>query len=229
MIEKLSVALAIFAKTPSSSKVKTRLAAESNQAAVDELYRASIVCTTKLAQQLVALGWDVSWAIAEADQLENHFWRDTKLPVAYSGDGSLGNRLATTYTKLLEQAPIALIIGSDSPQLAADSLLRLVELAANGLAVGPADDGGFYAFAGSKSVAATIWNSVTYSTATTLTQLRAAMGEQELVVSSEPLADFDDIASLGKVVEQMPAKPNEAQQRFIQLATSFKLGFRATL
>ena len=213
----MTAALAIFARTPRRSAAKTRLAEQTSRRAAEELYELSLRCAAETGRQLQADGWQVGWAVAEATGAEDDYWRHTGLAAARSGRGGLGSRLASTYARLLGQAKVAVMIGSDSPQLSAGRLRQAARLAGQrDFVAGPAEDGGFYVFAGSRPLAPAVWESVSYSRPDTLEQLCRAVGGDVAMLGCE--ADFDDLDSLAAVVAAMPERPSAVQQAFCDRA-----------
>ena len=206
-------ALAIFARTPQRSAAKTRLAGQTSRPQAEKLYELSLRCAAETGRELLGRGWQVSWAVAEAGAEEDAYWQFTGIAAASSGRGELGSRLAHTYARLLAQANVALMIGSDSPQLSPERLQQAAQLAwRSEFAAGPAADGGFYVFAGTRLLAASVWETVSYSRADTLAQLCRAIGRDVAMLGCE--ADFDDLDSLAAVVSGMPRQPSAAQRLF---------------
>ena len=206
-------ALAIFARTPHRSAAKTRLAEQTSRSEAELLYEFSLRCTAEIGRELLECGWKVNWAVAEAGGENDEYWRQTGIAAVSSGSGELGSRLAFIYAWLLEQADVAMMIGSDSPQLPALRLQQAAELALqNRFVAGPAVDGGFYVFAGTEPIANDIWESVSYSRSDTLDQL-CRLIEKDVVMLA-PEADFDDLDSLAAVLSGMPEHPSAAQRQF---------------
>lgn len=216
--EAIKVELAIFARTPGKSIPKGRLAAQMPNADVSKLYELSLAACTELAHELMAVGVKVCWAVAEQDCVDDEYWCATGLPAVYSGFGTLGSRLSHVYETLLSQADVAVMMGSDSPQLRVKNIELAWQASLEKLpVVGPSNDGGFYLFAGAQAVPAERWEQVEYSTTTTLAQLKEAMSINPLHLETQP--DFDDVPSLAEVVAAMPQNPLAAQAAFISKAT----------
>lgn len=211
-------AVAIFARTPGYSAAKSRLAKEIGVAAAEQLYFHSLSCCGELANNLVELGIDVCWAIAEEEALKDRYWQTTQIPTMISGQGDLlGDRLAYVHAQLLEVADVGILLGSDSPQLTVKDIEQIWASEEIMLPqIGPAYDGGFYLFADSNNYTRNQWNKVEYSTATTLAQLEKSLKLKPAYLSMQP--DFDDCQSLAQVVVAMPAKPTQEQIKFRELA-----------
>ena len=130
--------ICIFAKPPVAGDVKTRLAAVLGADAAARLARAFLEDTLESVQ---ALAWAQA-ALATTGAVE------ADIPVLLQGEGDLGARIERVLTAALRRAPIAMAIGADAPALPS----RLLESARTALqdadvAIGPAEDGGFYLLA----------------------------------------------------------------------------------
>jgi uncharacterized protein len=130
--------ICIFAKPPVAGEVKTRLAAVLGVEAAARLARAFLEDTIESVQ---ALSWAQA-ALASTAAIE------ADVPVLLQGEGDLGVRIERVLTAALKRAPVAMAIGADTPALPS----RLLESARAALqdadvAIGPADDGGFYLLA----------------------------------------------------------------------------------
>lgn len=130
--------ICIFAKPPVPGQVKTRLAAALGADGAARLARAFLEDTV---DSVRALPW-AEPALATTMPLE------ADVAVLLQGEGDLGTRIERVLRAALERAPIAIAVGADAPALPA----RLLESARHALqtadvAVGPAEDGGFYLLA----------------------------------------------------------------------------------
>ena len=207
----------IFVRTPGWSATKKRLAKQIGGYAATCLYELSLDCMAELAQNLVSSDTNVYWAVAEEEALRDPYWTATGLPALFTGTGGgLGNRLSRIYSRLLKCGDVAVLIGSDIPQLTSAQLVPAFRQAEQGTVIGPANDGGFYMFAGSDPLLRRIWNSVEYSTSHTLEQLIAVLDRPVQLVDTQP--DFDELSSLAEVIEAMPEVPSQAQRAFIRYA-----------
>ena len=130
--------ICIFAKPAVAGQVKTRLAAALGADAAAQLARAFLEDTIDSVQ---ALTWARA-ALATTAPVEGD------LPVLLQGEGDLGSRIERVLRAALQRAPVAMAIGADAPALPS----RLLESARAALqdadvAIGPAEDGGFYLLA----------------------------------------------------------------------------------
>lgn len=168
----MSIALAIFVKTPGLSPVKTRLATSIGQELAEDFYKRSLKATASIAQALRMKinTLDIFWAVAEVEGIQNEYWKDFK--VVGQGSGSLGERLSFVYEELRKEHDFVFFIGADSPHLDYLKLLDAFQtLDRNKFIIGATDDGGFYLFGGALPINKSIWSSVEYSVDTTCLDL----------------------------------------------------------
>lgn len=193
-------ALAVWVKTPELSPVKTRLAASIGAPAATEFFRLSVRAVEAVVRQPPAR-FTPHWAVAEAEGLGA--WHG--FPAVVQGPGGLGTRLSRVYDALLERHPWVLFIGADAPQITPELLDQAVRLVSAGhWVLGPAEDGGFYLFGGSRPLAREVWESVPYSTATTAQELAARLGSVQRL---PPLFDVDTEAELRRLRAVMQNHP----------------------
>lgn len=198
----MSAALAIFAKTPGLSPVKTRLGRQLGERTAAEFYRRSVGCMEELAREVHALsGGDIvpCWAVAEREALEHSIWAG--LDRIWTGEGGLGERQNRVYSTLLHRHRPVILIGTDSPQLEAARILgahRTLQEKA-GAVIGPAEDGGYYLFGAQEPIEEKLWTSIRYSAATTCADLIAQLRERGPVTALETDFDVDVAADLRKL------------------------------
>ena len=115
-------AIAVFAKTPGLSAVKTRLAAQIGVDKARAIYESSLVATAAVLRAAAdAGGWRIFFALAEADGVGDRFWRAADFAgfrFMASGAGGLGERLDFVSRALLAESESVVLIGADSPQIA---------------------------------------------------------------------------------------------------------------
>lgn len=122
-------ALAIFAKTPGLSPVKTRLAADIGIENAEQFYRYSVKCLEELAFNVLreTQGTLVPyWAIGEENGLNDPLWEN--LDRLWTGDGGLGDRLNHVYAALLKKHDHVILIGTDSPQMSSGRIIGAHEI-----------------------------------------------------------------------------------------------------
>ncbi|NRB37376.1 MAG: glycosyltransferase [Pseudomonadales bacterium] len=202
------ISLAVFAKTPALSPVKTRLAVDIGTEQAQAFYQHSLACTAAMLDKLKDKNTniDVVWAVAEEQHKKDNLWQQTN--TLWTGPGDLGQRLHQVYSRLKKQADIVIIIGSDCPLLTAESIQNAITLLQEGednIVIGPADDGGFYLFASNQAITETTWVNTTYSHATTLEQLVKNLNEPVTLLDFS--YDIDTLVELKQLKQQLDNKP----------------------
>lgn len=197
------VALAVFAKTPGLSPIKTRLGKSASEKVAAEFYQHAILAITELIQTAADQSQgniQPYWAVAEQMGMSHPLWQD--FPTVWTGDGSFGNRLNHVYETLLLQHQRVILIGTDSPQM--NHLDIIEQTTGEDFALGPAKDGGFYLFAGSKLLPRHIWVTVPYSVTNTFEVLHKQLASQFTVDVLETKTDVDhreDLVTLHQELE----------------------------
>ncbi len=205
-----SAAIAVWVKTPGHTPAKTRLAKVIGTATAEVFHRLAVDAVrevvddaTRLAPGLLA----PYWAVAERDVAAHACW--SGFPVVAQGEGALGDRLAHVYELLEPRHRAVLFIGADSPQLAPAALVHaatlLVDASGPEYVLGPAMDGGFYLFGGKGPLPRAAWTSVTYSAATTMAELIAALEAIGRVQLLAPGFDVDTVDELLLLRDELAA------------------------
>jgi glycosyltransferase A (GT-A) superfamily protein (DUF2064 family) len=189
-------ALAAFAKTARLTPVKTRLATDIGRVAADEFYALSVAAVSEVIKDACSQSrtdFVPYWALAERESLNAEQWQEFNC--IWTGPGDLGQRLNSVYRQLYGQYDYVILIGTDSPQLEADLLLRAIEklkVQPQTAVIGPASDGGFYLFASRAEIAQEIWIGVEYSRSDTLDNLSIKLGEFDIDIELLPVrSDVD--------------------------------------
>ena len=207
----MKCAVAIFAKTIGLSEVKTRLAADIGRRSAEAFYKHSKACVEAFveeARQQRPNALYPVWTVAE--EAGPKLYRDSCFSAIWTGEGGLGERLAKVSETLFETHDAVIMIGTDSPQLTPDILITAAEMlqADPGTAVsGPARDGGFYLFGSVEPVPRAIWESVTYSKNTTLTELETQLekvGRKTVHLVAEQ--DVDTLEDLSRLKEDLSSR-----------------------
>ena len=206
-----STAIAVFVKTPGLSAVKIRLAAYLGTAAAEHFYRLSLKAVERTLEQAEqSLPVTAYWAVAEAEALCHPLWQQFK--TLYTGPGDLGDRQHHIYQTLLGNYDQVILMGADSPQLGTVQLQQtLTALESHNYVMGPAEDGGYYLFAGREPVDLEIWRAVTYSQADTAQQLLSKLSLQAAIIDS--LWDMDRVADLAGLKQQLIALPQLSDEQ----------------
>lgn len=184
----------LFAKAPVPGHVKTRLRPVLSAAQAADLHRAFVLDTLGILSSLdgvdVELHTDTS----------TDAWRGVSVAVKLQAEGNLGVKLLSAANAALRQGrPHVLIAGSDSPTLPEAHLDALRASSAN-VALGPCDDGGYYAV-GFRRTHPAMFDGVTWSAATTLQETVAACRRCGLTVETgRPWFDVDSPADLVRLM-----------------------------
>lgn len=207
--------LTVFVKTPALSRVKTRLAATIGRDAAEEFYRLScqaVLASVVQAQQNLGDKLRACWAVAEP---EAEGWWPT-LPVVAQGQGGLGERLAQVYEYSLNQTDAAIMLGADAPLVSAEDIGQAwAAVKATGMAMGLAEDGGFWCFAGRQRLPRALWQQVSYSTDNTAKQLMSALapyGQPQLLGVHRDVDTAEDLPHLLSALDRAQVL-NPAQQQ----------------
>lgn len=169
-----TISIAVFAKTPALTPVKTRLAASIGTDKATQFYQHSLNCTAAMLRQLQDRQPDINifWAVAEEEHQKDILWQNKN--TLWTGPGDLGQRLHHVYQHLKKQSDIVILLGSDCPQLSSQSLINAINIlqqAHQHTVIGPAEDGGFYLFASDLDIQSSSWMNTRYSENSTREQL----------------------------------------------------------
>ena len=215
----VTIALAVWVKTPGHTPAKTRLAKAIGAAAAEAFYRLAVEAVRELVEDACRLAPELLvpyWAIAEKEDAARAQW--SGFPVVAQGDGSLGERLANVYDILVGRHQAVIFIGADSPQLDPAVLIEAATLLARSsgrqeFVIGPAADGGFYLFGGHGQIPRRAWLSVTYSAATTRGELIASLEPMGRVHLLSSAFDVDTIDELHLLRDTLAAAPESGAAR----------------
>ena len=214
----LSGALAIFVKTPGHSQVKSRLAADCGARYAQDWYRHAAAAVAAVAREAQArFGLAAYWAVAEPEALGE--WPG--LPNIAQGEGGLGERMARVHAQLVAHHGFGILIGADAPQVSVALLGEARDWLASTsrrLALGPADDGGFWLFGANVTPPLAAWSIVQYSAAETARDLRNGMNELGAWHTLATLTDVDhgrDLPSVLHALETLP-KPTAEQRALVE-------------
>lgn len=182
----MKTALAIFAKTPELSPVKTRLAMDFGQKKAETFYRMSVDAVEEMAltaKELSGNAIDLFWAAPEKQAVE----QITKsFPVLWTEGNGLGESLANISEELFSRYKQVILIGTDSPQLKPSLILEAIDRLSSkpdSCVVGPSADGGFYLFGSNIRIPKAIWGRVKYSRGDTIKQLLSQLEKAGYFVS----------------------------------------------
>lgn len=133
-----------FVKYPEKGKVKTRLAVELNETVAFELYKNFVL---DLLSMLEKVGTQFLICHYPANSQEEFVkWLRGKYSYMPQQGDDLGQRMKNSFTQIFGQGyERAILIGSDSPDLPGDLVIRaLSALNKYDTVIGPSFDGGYY-------------------------------------------------------------------------------------
>ncbi len=212
----MSTAIAVFVKTPSFSPLKTRLAHGIGQEKAEAFYRLSL---SAIEETLKAINATPYWAVREQEALTQPLW--SAFQTLHTGGGDLGESQDHIYKTLLKKHKTVLLIGADAPQLSTEIIGEAIKvLTAHDFVIGPAHDGGYYLFGGTRALDTRIWTSVPWSTPTTLKELETHLPSTPYSLPS--LTDIDTESDLQAIQGEMPQRMSVAQKNMVKWVTSLK-------
>jgi hypothetical protein len=189
--------LVVFVKEPRPGAVKTRLAAAIGDADAAAVYRviveALLQATTPEAGEYERL---VFYAPPDAGERLRSWLPSGRL--RKQGEGDVGARMAEAFERCFARgASRVVVVGSDVPALGrADVVAAFEALAAHDVALGPAEDGGYY-LVGLRSPQPALFDGVAWSSSSVLAETLARASAAGLSVARlPPLRDVDTIEDL---------------------------------
>jgi len=199
-------ALVIVAKAPVIGQVKTRLCPPLSAAEATELFRCFLVDTVARARTVPDAQICLAFTPADSEAL---FRALLPFPLRYlpqRGNG-LGERLVNIFADLLHEGFTRVVImDSDSPTLPTAYLQEAFTLLGdpgNDAVFGPCSDGGYY-LVGARAVHHGLFENITWSTASVLTETRAQARLHQLNVALLPAwYDIDNGADLHKLAAEL--------------------------
>ena len=190
-------ALIIFVRKPELGKVKTRLAATMGEEKALAVYIELLEHTHQVAAAVNADKFVFCFDEIE----ENDLWSDGNFIKRLQSPGDLGEKMHNAFAGLFDEGynDVA-IIGSDCYELTTAIIEDAFEMIQqNDLAIGPANDGGYYLL-GMKKLCMELFSDIEWSTEKVLAQTLAACTSAGLSYSLLPqLTDIDTEADLNSV------------------------------
>lgn len=200
-------AIAVFAKAPIAGRVKTRLAASVGPEKAARLYESMVA---RLLDRLIGAG--LAAEIELHTDISTDAWNCFNVTRRLQVDGDLGERMRAALSAMLaEGRPRAMILGGDVPSVPISHLQKLLALDAD-VALGPAEDGGYYAISCRRADAA-MFRDVAWSTSSALADTRAACERAGLTVRlGDPWFDVDTPDDLARWTRVTAASESDAAQ-----------------
>ncbi len=208
MLMSLSPAVAVMAKVPGVSSVKSRLHAVLTAERATELYRCFLMDRLDAVAGLPAVSPVVAFTPVEAESLMRTLTpRDFRLVPQRGAD--LGERLSTLLAGLLEDGHAgAIAIDSDSPTLPMAYVAGAAKILAEGVhdvVLGPCEDGGYYLI-GLRSPQPHLFEGIPWSTDAVLDTTLEKAHDRGLSVHILPRwFDVDTEADLNRLHTDMTA------------------------
>lgn len=183
----------VFLKSPRPGLVKTRLAAELDEAAAAAI---GVVLVNRTTAALAR--WEqVELRFAPDDaQAEIERWRRSGWSMTPQGPGDLGGRLQRAFSEAFAAggSPV-LVVGTDCPGLTSEDIAdAFAALAGSQVVLGPAEDGGYWLI-GLRQPAPELFEGIPWSTdqVFTTTEARARASGRSVAVLRRQL-DVDTLA-----------------------------------
>lgn len=211
--------IAVFAKTPGLSPLKTRLAKDIGADEAEKIYHG---CVDAVQLTLVDFckkntDWDVVWALGEEQGTDNSFWKQRPFNKIWTGDGGLGTRLCHIDTLLKESYQHIILIGTDCPHIPLAFFNKAVSaLSKDSIIVGPSTDGGYYLFGSSEPIDSSLWESVPYSEDNTLDIFLNLLGNKTAIACLESLTDLDDINDVTLILNEAERLEQDLSLEYIR-------------
>jgi len=176
--------LLLFTRYPQPGQTKTRLIPALGAAGAAALHRRLTEATLAT---LLATGLPVELWVTGAPVAAFQAWLGQSVPILPQGEGDLGARM----DRALQPTP-AILVGSDLPTLAASHITAASARLADGkVALGPAEDGGYY-LVGLPAPAPFLFDAMVWSTSGVLAETRRRLEANAVPYALLPtLADLD--------------------------------------
>ena len=183
--------LVLFTRYPQPGQAKTRLIPALGAAGAAELHRRLTEATLAT---LLATGLKVELWVTGAPVAAFEAWLGTTTPIRPQGCGDLGARM----DRALRPTP-AILVGSDLPTLGASHITAAAALLAGGkVALGPAEDGGYYLI-GLTAPAPFLFAAMVWSTSGVLAETRRRLEANAVAYALLPtLPDLDRSEDLAR-------------------------------
>ncbi|QDU72429.1 Response regulator PleD [Mucisphaera calidilacus] len=205
-----------MAKPPIAGRVKTRLAESLGEASATEVHRLMLTCVLDRlrhhcpGRHVLALdGYEAGMSGSSSESAEQAAVRATAEEAREIGwevigqsAGDLGERLQSAWSAT-GSGPVA-FFGVDSPDVPAEALQRLWEFLENAdLAVGPAEDGGFWTLV-AKDLPEGIWREVPWGGTAVFNRLWDNLINLEVSRDRFPVwPDVDDLTDLRSLLRRL--------------------------
>jgi rSAM/selenodomain-associated transferase 1 len=199
-----SSCLLLFVKYPEKGKVKLRLSADIDADLVADLYRCFVHDILETIKKT-----DIQWYVCfyPADALKKfQNWLGSTMFFFPQEGTNLGQRMKNCFMQAFAKGyQHVILIGSDSPDLPADLLLKaLEELQTNDVVLGPSSDGGYYLIGFQhKSFEPSVFDDVHWGTASVFTETIQKIQKKNYHLSVLPVwSDVDILNDLKSLIKR---------------------------
>lgn len=195
--------VAVFCKRPDPGCVKTRLAASIGEENAAQLYDAFLRDTVATCRAVKGAEPAIFFAPADA-----HEYFESLAPGALlvpQPELDFGERVSSLFAELHRRGfERVVVLGGDTPQLAAARIEHAFEqLTEHDVALGPADDGGYYLL-GLRAPHPELFEGIEWSSDAVARQTTERAADAGLSLSVlEPEVDVDDLGSLTRLNERL--------------------------
>lgn len=194
-------AFLIFAKRPETGKVKTRLGQSIGMDSAAKLYHEMTKTCVKRYRRIASADCILYYDPPE----EKAFFEEEFGQVALcipQPPGGLGERLAAGFKTCLKSYHNVIALGTDSPDLPLEHLEAAIQaLAKHDVAIGPANDGGYY-FIGMSRFLSQLFEDIDWSSGRELSQTLQKCDAMALRVFQAPIwRDIDEQADLEALLQ----------------------------
>jgi rSAM/selenodomain-associated transferase 1 len=217
----MSIAIAVMARYPFGTEVKTRLSASLDAAARAVLYRAFLADTLRQVESVPNIVRTVVYTPPEACAWFRQFAGASWQLVAQR-DAAFGARVAGALEDVLAVHSHVLLVGSDAPNVPRAYLERGACALERGVdvVIGPAADGGYYCI-GLRRAQPGLFERVEWSTERTRAQTQAAAAARGLQVELLPeWYDVDVAADLDRLMHDLSGDHTAAPHTWQLLCSS---------
>jgi rSAM/selenodomain-associated transferase 1 len=199
-----SSCLLLFVKYPEKGKVKLRLSADLDEDTVVDLYRCFVSDTLDTIKKTHIQCY---LCFYPTDMLEKfQKWLGTAMAFFPQEGTNLGQRMKNCFMQAFAKGyQHVILIGSDSPDLPADILLKaLDELQTNDVVLGPSCDGGYYLIGfQNKSFEPSVFDDVHWGTASVFTETIQKIEKKNYHLSILPVwSDVDTLTDLKSLIKR---------------------------
>lgn len=189
-------AIAVFAKAPLPGRVKTRLAVAIGEAEAAKQYEQMV---SMLLQRLLTAADSLRCTLELHTDIPTDAWNSFPVTRLLQSPGDLGARMFYALQTGLQsgQSPM-LILGGDVPTVPISHLQALLDWTGD-IAIGPAEDGGYYAIS-ARVIHPDMFAGVAWSTASARAQTIDACRRSGLSVWQGPMwFDIDEPSDLARI------------------------------